>query len=171
MVSRVKSPHIEVTAVCTTHPLRVYHSEGPMSKQIHDEGRRESSRRTQVKFRADETLLEQFDEYADENHESRSEALRYAMRRCLGAADDERAPLYPPAEDPLRTAYLSLVEIANADGNIRHDYAVRELSSALGKPETVINHAVLGKLRHRGYLRQVANVYGERHWSLRGWDA
>jgi len=140
-----------------------------MSKQIHDEGRRESSRRAQVKFRADEGLLEQFDEYAEENHDSRSEALRYAMRRCLGAADDDVAPLYPPADDPLRTAYLRLVDIANADGVIRHDYAVAELNTLLGKRETTIERAVLRKLRSRGYLRQIANVYGGRSWALRGW--
>ena len=141
-----------------------------MSKQIHDESRRESGRRTQVKFRAEETLLEQFDEYAETNHDSRAEALRHAMRLCLGAASDDTAPLYPPTDEPHRTAYLRLVDIANPEGIIRHEYALRELSTLLGKPTETVNHAVLKKLQRRGYLAGVSNVYGDRHWKLRGWD-
>ncbi|MEF8886160.1 MAG: hypothetical protein V5A30_00005 [Haloarculaceae archaeon] len=58
-----------------------------MSKQLHDEARRERSRRTQVKSRAEEELVNDFGGYvARSDYENRVEALRQAMRRSLGAA-------------------------------------------------------------------------------------
>ncbi|MFC7131662.1 MULTISPECIES: ribbon-helix-helix domain-containing protein [Salinibaculum] len=143
-----------------------------MSKQIHDEGRRESSRKEQVRFRAEATLLDAFDEWVDESeYGSRSEALRAAMRQTAGAGHPDQTPLVPPADEPLRTAYIKLCDVANADGVIRHDIAEQELSTILGKRKRTVNHMILGKLRDRGYLNHVANVYGDRSWGLTGWDA
>jgi hypothetical protein len=144
-----------------------------MSKQIHDEGRRESGRKKQIKVRASAELVEEYDEWVESSqHDSRAEALRQAMRRDLGAGSIEKAPLHPPVEnETLRIAYLKLCDIANAEGVVRHDIAEQELSTTLGQRIHTINHGVLGKLRARGYLNQRANVYGGRAWKLNGWDA
>ncbi len=143
-----------------------------MSKTIHDEGRREDGRRQQVRFRADETLVETFDDWVEgSDHSSRSEALRAAMRRELSDGASVRTPREPPHDDPLRMAYLTLCEICNADGVIRADFAENELSTRLGKRRETVNHSILGKLRDRGYLARVNNVYGDASWKLRGWDA
>jgi Arc/MetJ-type ribon-helix-helix transcriptional regulator len=143
-----------------------------MSKQIHDESKRESSRKKQIRFRAEETLVETFDNWVEgSDYGSRSEALRAAMRQTAGEGDPQRAPLVPPAEEPLRTAYIKLCDVANADGVVRHDIAEEELATTLGKRKQTVNHMVLGKLRSRGYLHRSANVYGDRSWSLTGWDA
>jgi Arc/MetJ-type ribon-helix-helix transcriptional regulator len=145
-----------------------------MSKTIHDEGRRESRRRTQVKFRCDEMLVDDFDDYVERSdHDSRAEALRSGMRQLLGATTGEHVPLKPPTDEPYRTAYLLLADIANADGVIRHDLAVSELSSKLGIRKKNVESLILEKLRvgNRGYLILVSNVYGGRSWKLNGWDA
>lgn len=145
-----------------------------MSKTIHDESRRESGRRTQVKFRCDETLVDDFDAYVEHSeHDSRAEALRSGMRQLLGATTGEHVPLTPPTEEPYRTAYLLLVDIANADGVIRHDLAVSELSSKLGLRKKNVERMILDDLRvgNRGYLILVSNLYGGRSWKLNGWDA
>jgi Arc/MetJ-type ribon-helix-helix transcriptional regulator len=142
-----------------------------MSKQIHDEGRRESGRSPQVRFRAEEELLAAYDEAVEESDfDSRSEALRSGMRTFIGAEYSGKTPLEPPKEEPLRTTYIKLCEVANADGVIRHDIAEQELSTMLGKRKRTVNHMILGKLRSRGYLHHVANVYGDRSWGLTGWE-
>ena len=143
-----------------------------VSKQIHDEGRRESGRSTQVRVRVDEELLETYDDAVEESDfGSRSEALRSGMREFIGADYGGSTPLEPPKEEPLRTAYIKLCELANADGVIRHDIAENELSTMLGKRARTVNHSVLGKLRSRGYLHHVANVYGDRSWGLTGFES
>lgn len=144
-----------------------------MSKQIHDESRRESGRRMQVRYRVDADLLESYDAWVDESdHESRSAALRQAMRRDINGGTTRKTPRVPPTDnETLHVAYLKLCDIANADGVIRHDLAEEELSTTLGKRKQAVRHQVLGKLRNRGYLARAANVYGDRSWKLRGWDS
>ena len=140
-----------------------------MSNQLHDG---EAGRRKQVKFRADGELIERFDALVEQSEEysSRAEALRASMHRMLGAADKHAAPRQPPTEGHLRTAYLTLVSVANWDGVIPHEIAVSELATTLGKGQQVIKQRHLHDLRQRGYLAQRANTYGERAWKLRGWD-
>jgi len=142
-----------------------------MSNQLHSG---ESERRQQVKFRANSELVERFDEMVAESDEysSRTDALNALMRRELGAADEHRAPLEPPADEELRSAYLTLVELSNHEGTIPHEIATAELSMQLCKSQKVIGRRVLGKLRSRGYLRQLTNWNGsERSWKLRGMDS
>lgn len=139
-----------------------------MSKQIHNG---EADRRKQVKFRADSSLIEQFDEMVEQSDEfdHRADALRAAMRRSIGAADESSAPLEPPVEEELRTAYLTLVRLSNFAGIIPHDIAVAELSTTLAKNQKVIERRILGKLRRRGYLQHICNIQGtDRSWKLRG---
>lgn len=137
-----------------------------MSKHIHDE----PNRNGQVKIRVAEPLIEQFDHWVqDSEYANRSEAIRKLMARAINGRDSA-APLDPPREEPLGKAYLLLVDIANHDGVIPHEIAVTELSTKLGKRKKIVERSVIQKLRERGYLRQSANLYGERSWSLRGWD-
>lgn len=140
-----------------------------MSKQIHDEG----DRRKQVKFRADESLIDEFDALVETNDEydNRSDALRGAMRRMLGDADESDAPREPPVEETLRTAYLTLIGMANHRGIVPHDIAVAELSTQLARSQSIVNRRVLGKLRKRGYLRQlVGERTVDRAWQVRGME-
>ena len=145
-----------------------------MSKQIHDESRRESGRKTQVRFRVDEELLDQYDRWVtDSELSSRSEALRTSMRKTIAGGSLAEYPQEPPRDDEvLRTAYVKLYELCNADGVIRHDLAVSELASVLGKRKKVVEHMVLEKLSNRGYIGQtVSFAQNERSWKLRGWEA
>lgn len=142
-----------------------------MSNQLHDG---ESDRRRQVKFRADAELVERFDEMVAQNDEysSRTDALVSIMRRELGAADEQRAPLNPPAEEQLRRAYLNLVQLSNYAGIIPHQIATNELSCQIAMSQKIIERRILGKLRDRGYIRQLTNIQGtERAWKLRGYDS
>ncbi|WP_436934994.1 hypothetical protein [Halovenus marina] len=140
-----------------------------MSKQIHDE----SQRRKQVKFRAAESLIDEFDALVDtsDEYDNRADALRSAMRRALGDADESDAPREPPADETLRSAYLALVSMANHRGVVPHDIAVAELSTQLARSQDIINRRVLGKLRKRGYLRQlVGERLVDRAWQVRGME-
>jgi len=137
-----------------------------MSKQIHDESRRESSRRPQVRFRADEDLLDAFDEWVDgSEYDSRSAALRGGMRRLMGAASIQETPLDPPSDEPARTVYLQLVELANHDQIVRHKLAVTKLATLVGEDQTLVNRW-LHHLSDRGYLKHKTNVYNQRAWKL-----
>lgn len=141
-----------------------------MSKQIHNG---EGDRRQQVKFRAPESLIEEFDAFVDaaEEYDHRAHALRAAMRRMLGEADEADAPRQPPVEEELRTSYLALVALANYAGIVPHEVATVELSTRLGKNQKVIEKTVLTELRKRGYLRQLTNIQGtDRAWKVRGYD-
>jgi Arc/MetJ-type ribon-helix-helix transcriptional regulator len=139
-----------------------------MSNQLHSG---ESDRRKQVKFRADAELVSEFDEWVDQSddYQSRADALRGAMRQMLGDSTD--APLQPPADDDLRTAYLTMVQLANSDGIVPDDLATAELSVQLGQSERIVRRAYLAKLRERAYLGYQTNFTGsERSWTVRGLD-
>lgn len=139
-----------------------------MSNQLHSD---ETSRRKQVKFRADEELVERFDamiENSDE-YQHRSEALKASMRRMLGAADETAGPMEPPAEEELRSAYMSLVALANHAGYIPHKVAINELSTSLGKSAELVERSILNELRSRGYLAHKTTWNGSyRAWKMRG---
>ena len=139
-----------------------------MTKKLHDG---ESDRRKQVKFRAPRSLVEQFDEWVEQHdeHDNRTDALKSAMRRMIDQ-EDTQAPRQPPADEELRTAYLSLVSLCNHDGTIPHEIAVNELATKLSKPQKVVERRVLQKLRQRGYLRHLTTVQGTyRSWTVRGY--
>lgn len=141
-----------------------------MSNQLHDG---ESERRKQVKFRAPESQIEQFDKFVSQSdqYSSRSEAIRAAMGRLAGESDAFDTPLEPPADDTLRQCYAELVEICNPDGIIPHDLATSELSRQTGKSVAVVESAYIGKLWDRGYIRSITNFdTSSRSWKLAGWD-
>lgn len=141
-----------------------------MSKQVHDG---ETSRRKQVKFRADGELVERFDAMVEnsEEYEHRSDALKAAMRRMLGAADTTDAPRIPPKDEELRSAYLCLVELANQSGHIPDELVRNELSTRLGKSAKLVERSILTELRRRGYLQLKVGWSSEyRGWKVRGVD-
>jgi hypothetical protein len=138
-----------------------------MSKQTHDESRRESGRKKQIKFRAEESLIEAFDESIEE---SRAGALRSLMRQEVAGASTTDTPRTPPKDEPLGTAYLTLCDICNADGVIRQDLAVTHLAATMSKRQEIIKRTVLSRLRDRGYLARLTDLYGNASYKLRGWD-
>jgi hypothetical protein len=135
-----------------------------MSKQIHDE----QQRRKQVKFRADEQLVGEFDNsIGDQN---RSEKLRELMQEVVGGPSADDTPLMPPTDETLAEAYRHLCDVANRDGIIREDTALSVLSSRLGRSKTEIRHTVLKNLDGDGYLIPRHSYSGRngRAWKLSG---
>jgi Arc/MetJ-type ribon-helix-helix transcriptional regulator len=123
-----------------------------------------------VKFRADEQLVAEFDamvEVSDE-HDSRAEALRTAMRRMLGDTEEIDTPLQPPIDQDLRRAYLTLVSASNHNGVIPNDVAVDELCRQLGANKRSVKRT-LNKLREMGYIQRLtAFGFNDTGWKLRG---
>lgn len=115
-----------------------------MSKQIH----REEQRRQQVKFRAPESLVEEFDEAIST---SRSEALREMMQQRIGRAGE----LDVPDDKQLAEAYRWLVEYTNRKGseNVRLRVAKNHLSQMMSMDEGILRGEVLIPLEKRGYIR------------------
>jgi len=137
-----------------------------MSKQIHDE----SQRRKQVKFRAPEDVVEEFDEWCDDQDVSRAEALRTQMRAVTAAGEEYDTPRRPPGDDDrLATGYRRLCAIANQDGVIREDTATSILATALGISKRETKPMVLRPLHERGYLTRQSNVYGATSYHIAGW--
>jgi Arc/MetJ-type ribon-helix-helix transcriptional regulator len=128
----------------------------------------------QVKVRADEELVERFDAHVEQSAEysSRAEAMRAAMKRVLGSADETAAPRMPPTDDEtLREGYMTLVGLANAEGVIPHDVATAELSATFGRSTAAVEQTIIKKLRNRGYIQQKTNFTSTRRsWKLRGVD-
>lgn len=139
-----------------------------MSKKIcRDPG--ESSK--QVKFRASGDTVDEFDAWVGESeYKSRAEALRGLMERSMKGGAGMGMPLEPPEDESLSKSYKRLVEVASSKGVIPHDVATSELSSLIGRQKKSVERSVLSKLRERGYLKQTANLYGDRAWTLRGWE-
>jgi len=134
-------------------------------------GRSEEDRDQQIRIRCPEKLVSEFDEVV-ENHDeygSRSEALRSLLRREIGDTESD-LPREPPKDDQLRTAYIRIVEMAGQSGTLPHNLITSELASDLGMSQKLVEHQIIHKLRRRGYLQQLSNLYGQRAWKLRGWD-
>lgn len=131
----------------------------------------ESQRKKQVKFRAPEELVEEFDEWCDERDKSRAEALRAHVRACIEGTREYDTPRQPPTDDErLATAYRRLCGVANSDGIIREETAVSVLASVLGVSKTETKAMALRPLDKRGYLNRSANVYGASSYRIVGWD-
>jgi hypothetical protein len=124
-----------------------------------------------VSFQADETLVENFDDWVEQSqYGSRSEALRTLMAQASDSTPDSGTPLVPPTEERLATAYKRLCDYANQNGVVRHEAAKSGLASVLNLNKGEIYHAVLKKLHRRNYLRSKGNIYGDRAWIIVGWD-
>ncbi|WP_436909962.1 hypothetical protein [Halosimplex marinum] len=108
----------------------------------------ESRRRKQVKFRADESLVEDFDEAISV---SRSEALRQMMEARIDQGDD----LDVPDDDELAKAYRWLVSYTNRRGKatVRLGVAENRLSQKLGYDQTGVRSEILYPLQERGYIK------------------
>lgn len=131
-------------------------------------GRSEEDRDQQIRIRCPEKLVSDFDEFVTEHDEysSRSEALRSLMRQEIGTTDND-LPREPPKDDQLRAAYVRIVEMAGQSGTLPHDLITTELASDLGMSQKLVEHQIIHKLRRRGYLKQIANLYGRRAWQVR----
>ncbi|WP_229112954.1 hypothetical protein [Halapricum desulfuricans] len=137
-----------------------------MSKQIHDE----SQRRKQVKFRAPEHVVEEFDRWCDDQDMSRAEALRSQMQAVVSGGAEYDTPLRPPGNDErLATAYRRLCAVANQDGVVREGTATSVLATVLGISKTETKPMVLRPLHERGYLTRQSNVYGATSYHIVGW--
>jgi len=129
-------------------------------------------------LRVQEDLLAEFDEWAEENHGSRSKAMRAFMRDAVGGGveAEDLTPLQPPREDLLAESYRKLCAFCRRSGStsgIVQDDTARRLcsggSESLSKEDA--DTSVLRPLQRRGYLRRLSNVYGESSWKLIGWDS
>lgn len=135
-----------------------------MSKQIHREGQRKK----QVKIRADENLVDAFDEWCDEQDTSRSEAIRSLMQSRVEGGVDYETPRQPPTDDDqLATAYRRLCAVANDDGIIRGATAESVLASVLGIQKPEVRPRALKPLEKRGYISRTANIYGAESYRVR----
>lgn len=139
-----------------------------MSSHIH----KESNRRKQVKFRADEPLVEAFDEWVeDSEYASRNEALETLVGNVVEDGEELGTPLIPPRKSRLSRAYKRLCMAANQNGVIRAKTARRACAGGpqnLSKDE--VEPLLLRPLQDRGYLRRLANVHGDYAWKLVGWS-
>lgn len=137
-----------------------------MSNQLH----RESQRRKQVKFRADEDLVEDFDEWVEQSeYASRNEALEDLVSNVVDDGEEFGTPLVPPSETHLSRAYERLCMAANEGGVIRGKSARRACSGGprnIGKDE--VETLLLRPLQNRGYLKRLANIHGDEAWRLVG---
>lgn len=116
-----------------------------MSRMHNDD---ESQRRKQVKFRADEQLVDEFDDAIDV---SRSEALRQFMKARIerGHGLDE------PDDDELADAYRWLVEFTSRRGKstVRLGVALNRISQRLGYDQSGVRTEILQPLESRGYIK------------------
>lgn len=117
-----------------------------MSKQIHDE----TQRRKQVKFRADESLVDQFDDAIDG---SRAEALRDLMKEAVDEPQND-GKLDVPNDSDLAEAYRWLVRRTQRKGKdtVRMHAAKRELSQQQGTDKRGVRSELLTPLENRGYI-------------------
>jgi hypothetical protein len=121
-------------------------------------------------------LLDEFDEWAEERYENRSEAIQALMRNAVNSGPDLEydTPLQPPADEVLSRGYRRLCLAASGDGVVPHESAKITCSngpSNLSKQEAT--RMVLRPLRERGYLRRLVSVdvrEGSSAWKIVGWD-
>lgn len=139
-----------------------------MSSQLHDE----SQRRKQVKFRANESLVDDFDDWVENSeYSSRNEALETLVGNVVESGEDLGTPLVPPSEPRLSRAYKRLCMAANQSGVVRAKTARRACSGGshnLAKDE--VEPLLLRPLQERGYLRRLGNIHGDCAWKLVGWS-
>jgi len=115
-----------------------------MSKQIH----KEENRNKQVKFRAQESLVEAFDEAISV---SRSEALRELMEERVGQGGD----LDVPDDEQLADAYRWLVDYTHrkSTDTVHLRVVKNHLSQTMGMDQKILRGEVLIPLQKRGYIR------------------
>lgn len=113
-----------------------------MSSQLHDG---ESARKKQVKFRARESLVEQFDDVIEG---PRAEAFREFMQETVDGGGDLDVP---NGDESLATAYRWLVAHSR-DGTVRLRRARNRLAVETGLSERDVRVELLAPLETRGYV-------------------
>ena len=128
-----------------------------MSKQIHEE----RQRRKQVKFRAGESLVDEFDEAIGDK--SRAEALRELMQEAVDAPEHDGC-LDVPDDADLAEAYRWLVRHTARKGKptVRLHTAKRELSQARSMSKSGVRAELLMPLERRGYIAIQDSPPGDR---------
>lgn len=134
-----------------------------------------ADREQRITFRSDPELVDDFDDWADETHGSRSAALRALMRDATGSDPSYETPRQPPSEELLADAYRRLVTVARATGSesgyVRESTARRVVSGGkAGLSKDDARDRLLKPLTRRGYLRRVGNVHGDTSYQILGWD-
>ncbi|WP_435358434.1 hypothetical protein [Haloarchaeobius sp. DFWS5] len=116
-----------------------------MSKHIHGG---ENGRKKQVKFRADEGLIDALDDSLDV---SRAEFFRQAIVDHLDDdATDADADL--PDDDRLRDGYQRLRQVTGPNGRIDTDAALSTVAEATGVKKGAVKRTIIKPLDQRGYL-------------------
>ena len=140
-----------------------------MSNQLHDG---EEQRRKQVKIRAPERLVEEFDEWCEAQGKSRSEALRQSMKARTERTAEYDTPRQPPTDnETLARAYRRLCALASQDGSVPAETAVTALASTLNLDKTGVKRVALTPLDQRGYINYTSNVYGSAAYEIAGWPS
>lgn len=134
-----------------------------------------ADREQKISLRADPDLVDEFDEWAEDTHGSRSAAIRSLMRSAVDGVADYSTPRQPPTEDLLAEAYRRLVDVARATGSqegyIRESTARRVCSGGrAGLSKDDARDRLLKPLSKRGYLRRVGNVHGDTSYQILGWS-
>jgi len=119
-----------------------------------------------------EQLVEDFDEWVEQSaYGNRSDALRSLMRSAAEADPDIGTPLAPPSDERLADHYRSLCKAARPNGVVPDETARRVCSGGSeGLSKSEVRDLVLRPLHKAGYIRSLANVYGDRSWVIQGWD-
>jgi len=117
-------------------------------------GRMESPDRSKrVTIRADEDLLEAYDEVCEDRGVSRSASIREHMERTV--ADAELTDRRMPKDDDLAAAYRTLLRRTKGGGWIPRDQACKALAQTDPHVDADGAYGTLIKpLRQLGYLKQ-----------------
>jgi hypothetical protein len=121
-----------------------------VSKHIHDE----SDRNKQVKFRANEDLIDELDASIDV---SRAEWLRQQIADHLDAEADSRDEFVPTDDDDLAEAYRYLLNRASPyDGSLIVNFGdiKEDMAESLRVGKDTLKRRYFRKLRERGYIGQ-----------------
>jgi len=131
----------------------------------------ENYERVSVRLSGDR--LDRFEEFLEEHDASKSAVVRRGIDAVTSGpvATEQGPPFAEPDEDRLARAYRKLYRNANTDGVIGDDAARRVCAGGSeGYSKAEVKTALLRPLHKRGYLRRMANIYGDAAWRINGWD-
>ena len=129
--------------------------------------------RATISLRLDGDLTERLDDWWEESDkfDSRSDAIRHAIREAIDGPPASETPMQPPQDDPdLERAYKRMYRAANTDGILPKHAAVRIAVQGsrqnLSKEEA--NPMILRPLKKRGYIRELGDWHGNTAIKLNG---
>jgi len=107
---------------------------------------REDGRR-RISVRADEALHESIEQFADEQGQSKSDAIRDILRQSIPSDDIEG-----PTEPKLREAYLWLNRRMDENGKVPADLALSKLAQEFQIDKRFVKRLYLLPLERRGWI-------------------